>query len=291
MPGRFGELYTTFFVEDVASAVWPFAYRSSRRNVSIALKTSSDSAEEIVSAALGENDRNLESSVQEFLSAAAAQIAEFDFAVAEIVFVLDTDTNQIENVQCVWINPVQIRRRWGKIYQQVPVELASERRVKTLIHLPDEKIIRFVAPPRYRKVLSKVRESLSSVSDFRNNSFALTALQTNLPFDWQAHERAMMLALAEAGRPIGFGSRGMFNKHVATPYWIRMRLLHERFLIEFRQALLDTLNDALRRMGSRMGFECELKVDGLPTDRDIEIALNQLNSGSPPLIKLMDTYS
>jgi hypothetical protein len=291
VPRRFGELYTTFLVEDISSSVWPFAYRSSRRNVSVQLKTNSESAEEIVTAALGRNERSLESSIQEFLSAAAGQIAEFDFAVAEIVFTRDADNNEIENVQCVWINPVQIYRRWGKVYQQVPLEVASERGVKTRIHLPNEKIIHFLAPSRFRKAMSRARESLRIVSDFGNRSFALTAFQTNLPFDWQIHERAMMLALAEAGKPIGFASRGMFNKHVATPYWIRMRLLHERFLIELRQSLLDTLNNALKRIGSRMGFECELKVDGFPTDRDIEIALNQLDSGSLPLVKLMDVYS
>lgn len=291
VPRRFGELYTTIFVEDIASSVWPFAYRSSRRNVSVELKGSSESAEEIVIAALGKNERSLELSLKEFLSAASSQIAEFDLAVAEIVFTRDTETNKIENVECVWINPVQIHKRWGEMYQQVPPEVASQRGVKTLIHLPDEKIIQFSAPPRFRGAISKARESLSIVSDFRNSSFALTAFQTNLPFDWQAHERAMMLALAEAGRPIGFGSRGMFNKHVATPYWIRMRLLHERFLIELRQSLLDTLNEALKRIGSQMGFDCELKVNGLPTDRDIEIALNQLDSGSLPLVKLMDAYS
>ena len=291
LPRRYSELYTTFFVEDIASSVWPFANRSSRQNISVELKSNSKSADEIVSAALGRNERSIESSIQEFFSAAAAQIAEFDFAVAEIVFASDADLNRIEGVECVWINPVQIHRRWGKTYQQVPIEVASERGVKTLIHLPDDKTIRFLAPPRYRKAMSKVRENLSIVSDFRNSSFALTALQTNLPFDWQIHERAMMLAIAEAGRPIGFGSRRMFDKNVATPYWIRMRLLHERFLIEFRQSLLDTLNDALKRIGSRMGFKCELKVDGLPTDHDIEIALNQLDSGSLPLLKLMDVYS
>lgn len=291
LPRRFGELYTTFFVEDIASSVWPYAYRTSRRNVSIELESKNESAEEIVSAALGGNARGLESSIQEFLSAAAGQITEFDFAVAEIVFTRETDTNQLESVECVWINPVQIRRRWGKMYQQVPIEVASQRGVKTLIHLPDEKIIHFVAPPNLRKAMSKARESLSRISGSRINGYALTALQTNLPFNWQVHERTMMLALAEAGRPVGFGSRGMFNKHVATPYWIRLRLLHEKFLIELRQSLLNTLNDALKRIGNRMGFDCELKVDGLPTDRDIEIALNQLDAGSPPLLKLMDAYS
>src|SRR6266478_10100480 len=246
VPRRFGELYTTIFVEDIASAVWPFGYGVSRRNVSIELKTNRESAREIVTAALGENEHSLESSIQEFLCAAAGQIAEFDFAVAEIVFVRDTDTNQIESFECMWVNPVQIHMRWGKTYQQVPIEVASERGVKTLIHLPDEKIIRFVAPPRFRKTIPKVRGSLRIISDFRNTSFALTALQTNLPFDWTMHELTMMLALAEAGKPIGFASRGMFNKHVTTPYWIRMRLFHERFLIELRKTLLDALNDALR---------------------------------------------
>ena len=99
-----------------------------------------------------------------------------------------------------------------------------------------------------------------------------------------------MLALAEAGKPTGFASRGMFSKHVTTPYWIRMRLLHEKFLIELRQSLLATLNDALKRIGSRMGFECELKVDGLPTDHEVDIALNQLDSGSLPLVKIMEMF-
>jgi hypothetical protein len=278
VPRRYSELYTTFFIDDIASSVWPFAYRSSRRNVSITLETNNKSAEDFITAAFGQNMRDLESSVQEFLSTAAGQIAEFDFAIAEIVFTHNTDTNQIEDVKCIWINPVQIRRRWGRIYQQVPGEVASERGCKTLIYLPNEKIVHFLPPTRYRKAISRARESLRIISDLRDSNFTLTALRTNLPFDWQIHERAIMLALAEAGRPIGFGSRGMFNKYVATPYWIRMRLLHEKFLIELRQSLLETLNCALKRIGSRMGFECKLKADGLPTDHDIEIALGPVNT-------------
>ncbi|HWY31205.1 MAG TPA: hypothetical protein VNX46_10640, partial [Candidatus Acidoferrum sp.] len=90
---------------------------------------------------------------------------------------------------------------------------------------------------------------------------------------------------------IGYACRGMFNEQVATPYWIRLKILHEAFLIELRQSLLKTLNAGLKAMGDKMGFECQIEVSGWPTHRDVEVALNQLDAGAPSLVEILNTFS
>ena len=291
MPRRFGDLYTTFLVEDVAQNMWPFGYGTSERKGSVELKPNDKNVRRILTAALDRNGHGFESSIQEFLTKAAGQVAEHDFAVAEIVFTQEANTNKVQDVDFVWINPLHIIRRWGRLYQRVPVELAAERGIKSRILLPPERIMVFSAPARYRKPLAQVREALSIMSDHRNDFFTLQAMEQNLQFDFVEHNRARMLALAEAGRPIGYACRGMFNEQAATPYWIRLKILHELFLIELRQSLLRTLNAGLKKTGERMGFEGQIEVNGWPTHHDVEVALNQLDAGAPSLVEILDTFS
>jgi hypothetical protein len=291
MPSRFGDLYTTFLVEDVSQNVWPFGYGASERLNSVELKPNEDHVRQILTAALARDEHGFEASLQDFLTKAAGQVAEHDFAVAEIVFTQDDETNMAESVEFVWINPRHIIKRWGHFYQRVPVALAVERGIKSRVLLPSERIMVFSAPPRYKKSLAQAREALSIMSDHRNDLFSLQAMEQNFQYDFTVHNRARLLALAEAGRPIGYACRGMFNEQAATPYWIRLKILHEAFLIELRQSLLKTLNAGLKKTGDKIGFECQIEVSGWPTLHDVEVALNQLDAGAPSLVDILDTFS
>lgn len=59
-------------------------------------------------------------------------------------------------------------------------------------------------------------------------------------------------------------------------------------MIEFRECLIATLRDGVRRIAEKVRIESQLEIIGLPAKREIEIALNQLDSASLPLMRILD---
>jgi hypothetical protein len=100
----------------------------------------------------------------------------------------------------------------------------------------------------------------------------------------------MNLALVEAVKPIGWNARGTFNNCVLSYYWIRMSLTFEKFKIRLREAMLATLNRSLQRIGEKVGFKAEIKMEGLPTIADVDNASDQLASGAMPFTEVMKVF-
>ena len=97
-----------------------------------------------------------------------------------------------------------------------------------------------------------------------------------------AFRYSQQLALAEAGKSIGWNARGLFNENMLEFYQLKRFLLFERFKIDFRTSILATLNNGLRLAGKEMGFTAKINVQGVPTIPDIEKANSELESGSKP---------
>ena len=100
----------------------------------------------------------------------------------------------------------------------------------------------------------------------------------------------MDLALVEAVKPIGWNARGSYNGHVTSYYWIRLMLTFEKFKIELRHTILATLNDALKRIGKKLGFEAQIEISGLPVRVDVTDALRKLDLGEVPFTEVMKAF-
>jgi hypothetical protein len=88
------------------------------------------------------------------------------------------------------------------------------------------------------------------------------------------------LALAESGRSIGWNARGLFNDETLEFYQLKRQLLFEKFKVELRGAILDTLNKGLSFAGKQMGFEAQISILGLPSLSDVEMAEYELDAGT-----------
>lgn len=181
-------MYTTMFVQDIGQHIWPRGSRGAASSISIELQPNNQGLEELLTKGLVRNGygHSLTRSVEDFIENAATQVAEFDFAVFEISFTEDTKKKEITEVDCVWVNPLQIEFQRGKVVQVVHPAVASERGLETRIHLPDEALMVFRAPEHLRTKLKESREALSLVSDFRNLGFAVSAMENRTPFDWKS---------------------------------------------------------------------------------------------------------
>jgi hypothetical protein len=118
----------------------------------------------------------------------------------------------------------------------------------------------------------------------------LRATKENIPYDFKAHMRSMDLALVEAVKPVGWNARGSFNGRVTSYYWIRLMLNFEKFKIELRHSMLATLNDALKRIGQKLGFEAQIDISGTPLHVDVTDALRKLDLGEVPFTEVMKAF-
>jgi hypothetical protein len=200
------------------------------------------------------------------------------------------DEERIASFELVPVPEEQILRRRGRSFQIVPPDIASERGTGTLIQFDDEDLVTIEAPLTFRKGLQELRNGLFRLGKFPLTGLILEASQNNIPYDLKAHERAKKLAIVDVVRPIGWNVRGEFNDCVVSYYWIQREILFERFKIELREAILAGVNELLRRVGGKLGFEAQLKVDGLPTVKDTEEARTKLASGEIAFTDVMDVF-
>jgi hypothetical protein len=293
-PHPFHDFYTRMFIEDTSLGVMPIGGRSRRPDFNITLDPSNPTAEQMVATALSDDAYSyrdeLESAVCDFFRKCSAQIAAFDRATYEIVFLEEPTKKRLVGFDLVFIEESQLIRKGGSIYQIVPEQIAKERGVPELIALDERDLMVFVAPIRFRKPLQKMRIGLSRIEDKRMTTLVMEASQAGLPYDFQEHQRSMKLALADIVRPIGWPARGTFNDSVLSYYWIQMSILFHEFKIELREEILKSLNDGLRQVGRQLEFEALLKIDGLPTLNDAKTALQNLESGNMPFTTVMDVF-
>jgi hypothetical protein len=172
----------------------------------------------------------------------------------------------------------------------VPPDVAKEANVSEMILLPKEDLIEFRPPANFEKALRDVRTSLSRLDKLRLPELALRATRENIPYDFKAHMRSMSLALVEAVKPVGWYARGSYNQHVTSYYWIRLMLTFEEFKIELRRSMLATLNDALKQIGQRLGFEAQIEIGGIPLRVDVTDARRKLDLGEVPFTDVMKAF-
>jgi hypothetical protein len=190
----------------------------------------------------------------------------------------------------VSIDDAQITSKGGQLYQRVPDEVADREEVGTLIHLPDESLLVFTAPPKLQRAIREMRLSLWQLNDLALSSLASIAFQSKIPYDYSVHRQMLEIALAAATREVGWNARGLFRDRTLSYYQVYMYLVFERFKLRLRDAFLTTLNEGLRRIGARMKFEAQIQVSGLPTQHEIDSASEELKIGFKAFTVLIEPF-
>lgn len=130
--------------------------------------------------------------------------------------------------------------------------------------------------------------SEAPVPEFVMNNFAEAAPRFH--YDSADQLYSHKLALAEAGKTIGWNARGLARDEMLEFYGLRRQLIFERFKVELRNSIVDTINKGLKIAGGRMRFEGQIRVSGLPTIPDVENAIGQLDSGSKPFGEILKPF-
>jgi hypothetical protein len=99
------------------------------------------------------------------------------------------------------------------------------------------------------------------------------------PYNFSRHQQEQGELFATVTEPIGWNIRRLFKDNHLEPYdvWRDLRFLE--FKIRFRDLIINRLNQALRQVGERLGFEATVELSGLRTLAEVEEAKDDLRTG------------
>jgi hypothetical protein len=293
----FEGLQSHMLIEDITAQVMPFSGWSRKQLFRAEIVPESPAVASIVASALkardgGPND-DLQSAVCDFVRDCAQSMATFGEAVYELVYKSHRESHEIVAFQFESVHPFTVRPRGRGFVQLVPQTLAERRNVPLSIALRADEILVFQLPTPLRGQLEGTMKSLALLSEqlvpeFVMSNFAEAAPRFHYDSTDQLHSHK--LALAEAGKAIGWNARGLAGDDMLEFYSLRRQLSFERFKVELRNSIVDTLNKGLRIAGERMRFEGQVRIDGLPAIRDVEDAISQLEAGSKPFGEILKPF-
>jgi len=289
--------YPQMLIEDVYSQIMPLSAFSTRAKIRVALVPPSAAAEGIVASALSSRERSrrheLGPAVCDFMRKCVQTMMVFGEAVYEIVYLTENESGIARGFELQYVPPMTVTRKGGLFIQHVPDEIAREHHVPTSIALPAQSVLIFEPPASRRQQISRATDALARLSgnpipDFAFEDGRRTA--TTLQFDSGNHAHAQELALAEATRAIGWSARGLLQDCMSDVYRLRRELRFERFKIEMRTAILETLNIGLRRTDGKLAGLGQIEISGLPTARDVSSAEEQLEAGGTPFGQIINPF-
>jgi len=294
-PDYFRQSYTHMLIEDVAASIMPIGGRSQNRPFRVLLTPADPKVEELIEGGIAHRDYNgdLAESVCDFFHECAQTIMAFGEAVYEIVYLSKPSDGTIVRFELGFIQPRTVMHRRGKLVQYVPLEAARRLNVPQYVQLLPERVLTFKPPAYVNDKLEHIMKCLSFLSTHMLPDFALPAMAgeiKSIPYDSSVFLRSQKLALADAGKLIGWNARGIVEGEVLEYYWLHRQLIFERFKIELRDTILRTLNEGLELAGRDVGFSGQLKFEGLPTLDDVKDAEAHLAAGDMPFKEVLKPF-
>ncbi len=292
------ELYPRMLIEDLHNGIMPIGGRSRKKNFKVSVTPSNREVEILISKALSEGEyyRDLSGSVCAFVSDCAVQVLLFGSAVYEIVSVSEkVDGKEVEvGFELSLVPGKTVIQKGRSLVQILPADLAKKLGKTEQIDLNPEKIISFNIPPEYRGKNDTMFEALAVLSSplippFVVNDMAKESSRT--PYNATSHILSHNLAVARATRLVGWNARQLFQKDPLEYYLIRRRLRFEEFKIKLRERIIDDLDRGIERSCRRLGHEARIRVEGLPTIRDLQIANEHLQKGDVSFAALLEPFN
>ncbi len=289
--------YPHMLIEDVSLRIMPIGGRS-EGPFSVSIAPESEQVGQVIAAGISRRGSSgsreyLARATSDFFRDCAQTIMAFGEAIYEIVYLLDPEKEIAVSFELEFVQPRTVERRWGKLVQYVPADVAAEREVSQYVELSPERVLMFRPPQYVWGTLERMMESLGVLSAPGVPDFALGQAgegRPKIPFDIEVYQRTQKLALARATREIGWNGRGLLQEPTSEYYSLHRELSFERFLINLRNEILSTLNEGLASAGHELSFSAQLVIEGLPTLGDVDAAQVALASGSRPFKDIMEPF-
>jgi hypothetical protein len=282
----FESLQSHMLIEDIDAQVIPYVRLSEKEPFTVELVPASEEVEALVADALTSRDRGwrdeLASSLADFVRECTQSVITAGEAVYEIVYSWNPSDQKVVTFHLEPIRAFTVKCRAGKYYQEIPEKTAERLGISKSISLPADSILIFRLPRELRKSVERTLQTLVVLSKKIMPEFAMNFAEAASKFHYDSSNQLYVqkLALADAGKAIGWNARGLAADGMLEFYSLKRLLCFEQFKIVVRDSIIDTLNEGLKLAGRRMGFEAQIRLHGLPELSDVERAKSELESGS-----------
>lgn len=288
--------YTSMLIDDIALwAVPPSLARGERCGV--VLEPADSTAEALVTRGLDRDRGNYRSDLgdvmYQFLNNCARTIAGYGLAPYEIVYLSPPDEEKVVGFELFSIFPPTLRPQGGKLIQYVPQRFSEGGKYPPLIEVDPNRVAFFTLPDALREDLGRAIYALSGIDHSRGLDLAMqitTGKVQGLNYNFQTHQHAKHLAVAEATRNIGWDARGTFRSEQLEFHTIYRQLLFQQFVIRVREAILKKLNEVLKAVGDVITPLGQLRLTGLPTSENADESLRHLDAGDRSFKELIDPF-
>lgn len=288
---RVETFYGSMLYQDVQSSVLPYRIGE---NPDFGVRLDPDPGkahrDQIVEGLGQDSWRGLDDAVDRWLREASGALALCGRVAYEIVYLVEVDTSERVGFQLHLVPPGLYYRRWGRDLQYVP-RRDGERRGRA-VRLPADRLILAEFPAGRRREMQRALAALDVASDFSSAStdLAVAAMNQGLAYDFSVHRQMHEVAVARASKTFGWDARRTVEERMLEPYRVWGYLQQERFKIELRSVLLDGLNRGLGKVGARLGWSSRVVIDGLPTERDVQQAEDDLVHGSCGVDEILQRF-
>lgn len=286
---RLGERDSNLWMlaEDVGNQIWAHFHRLEENYhhfdpEPLQLDGCSDGLRDILieSVPYNEYEQNLSGAVMNFVKMVAQQFVYDGCMPFEVSGGWDASgtTRRLEQARLEYVYPDSIVRLGGQVFQVVPPDSADgseDGAGSRIIRLDPRRIVTFRPPPRYRGPLAGIRAGFPEIGQSQHK-WMMGAVSGKPAEDFKTVTRSYSIRLARLSAPIGWNGRGLWHDHVAEFHWMCRELQWQRFCIEVRDAILQTLARVFKMIGSWRREQPRLVWDHLPTVEQVQTAESQI---------------
>lgn len=278
-------------VEDVSLGMAPLGGRS-RSGATISLLPKDERVERLVADALQREDHSsLAEAITEFLQEAARTLVLHGNAPYEVVYYSENAHSRPRDFELARITPGSIRHTRKRVMQRIPVAVAEERGVGTVIEIPKENFILFRMPREYSRRRKRLLAKLSWLGTNLLPDFSLSHEgRERIAYDSTLLIRTSKTALAAVTKPLGWLAGGAWDGAACEFYTFHRFLTFEDFKLNVRKIIVSGLNSCLQRAGTRIGFTASIILVGFPTEETIRDARRKLLEGTGTAAEIIESF-
>lgn len=285
-----GSLYSHMFIEDLHLGIMPIGGRSDNPNFAVKIDPYSTEIGEFIRLGLPTHHgepRSLTEAVCDFIDMAAHILASHGKAYYELIyFFTDDNKNKIEGFMIENIPNRCIKENLGFYWQLIPNEvLEHKENLKRFIWLSKDDLVVLSIPKelggvrKFKKLLSDLQWlSECSVPRFAIEDMAIQ--KQTAGYDFSTYRKNQETCLAKITRHLGWNGRGSFDGQTLEFYQLYRILSFQKTRAILREYIMHNLNRALEKIGEKMGFKCEIRLEGISTHEDYNNYMRQLIDGS-----------
>lgn len=290
----YDKFYPHMFIEDVKLRIMPIGGRVSKKEFNISLDPPDPKLQQIIEKALSPDryHHDFAGIICDFVADCAVHLLIYETVTYEIVYLSEPKKGKTVGFELVQINPYTLVRRGNSLLQFLPNQHDKQLSKRRCIELKPERILTFKLPVNIQGKMDQIMESMR-ILNLTSPDFFMKELATGFrktPYDVAKHYHLRNVALAKITKDFGWGARNSFEKETLEYYLLYRYLKFEKFRIELRNIILNTLNAGLELAGNQAGFNTKILVNGLPTLDDVQTAFNHLTKGDTPFREILEPF-